>query len=58
MWVEVGVRGLEAHSVVELWSLTPADAAAEDTRLVFLSGSSLGIDESWLESDSWREVDK
>lgn len=44
--------------VVELWFLTPADNDAGDTGFVFLSGCSLGIDEGWLESGSWREVDK
>lgn len=44
--------------VVELGFPTPADDAAGDTGLVFLSGSLLGIDKSWLESGSWRKVDK
>ena len=34
------------------------DDAAGDSRLVFLSGSVLGIDGSWLESGSWRQVDE
>lgn len=53
-----GLAGVRVSWVVGLCSPAPADAAAGGIRLVFLSGSSLGIDESWPESGIWREVNK
>lgn len=51
-------KALSVIRVGELGFPTSEDDVAGDTALLFLSGPLLGIDQGWLESGSWREVDK